>query len=369
MLFLVTDAYGATGGIAKVNRDLLGALNSSEHVDRIMVLPRLQADRVGTIPRKIDYRASASKGRLSYVTALFSAVARDRSFGTVICGHLHLLPLALAAARLCGARLLLVVHGIEAWEPSRHSLANQLVRAVDLAVAVSDVSRRRFCGWSGFPVGKTTVVPNSVDLTHFSPGPRRTDLVDRYGLQGRRVVLTLGRLAGEARAKGFDRVLDVLPSLAEEMPDVVYLIAGDGPDRARLEDKAQCLGVSDRVVFTGFVNEDEKADHYRLADAFAMPSHGEGFGIALVEAMACGVAAVASCADGSQEAVLGGALGAVVDPDDLGALQRALIRAVSSPNHVPAGLDTFSEEAFRARWHIALMSVPAVEYQKVTALA
>jgi len=91
--------------------------------------------------------------------------------------------------------------------------------------------------------------------------------------------MTFGRLAGLDRQKGFDEVLEVLTELLKSHPDLVYLIVGDGPDRQRLQAKAQALGVSAAVVFAGRIAEDEKVDHYRLADLYVMPSRGEGFGI------------------------------------------------------------------------------------------
>ena len=74
-------------------------------------------------------------------------------------------------------------------------------------------------------------------------------------------------------------------------------------------------GLSDRVVFAGFIPEAEKADHYRLADAYVMPGRGEGFGFVFLEAMACGIPVVGSRLDGSREALRQGDLGILVDPD------------------------------------------------------
>jgi hypothetical protein len=82
----------------------------------------------------------------------------------------------------------------------------------------------------------------------------------------------------------------------------------------RLEEKANSLGLSDKVVFTGRISESEKVAHYNLADAYVMPSTGEGFGIVLIEAAACGVPVVGSRVDGSREALLDGRLGHLVDP-------------------------------------------------------
>ena len=95
----------------------------------------------------------------------------------------------------------------------------------------------------------------------------------------------------------------------QEIPNIAYLIVGDGDDRQRLEAKARSRGIDDRVVFAGFIPEAEKADHYRLADAFVMPGRGEGFGFVFLEALACGIPVVGSRLDGSREALAPGGVG------------------------------------------------------------
>ena len=113
--------------------------------------------------------------------------------------------------------------------------------------------------------------------------------------------------------------------------------------------KARVLGIADRVVFAGWIDEREKADHYRLADAFVMPGRGEGFGFVFLEAMACGVPVVASTLDGSREAVREGQLGLLANPDDRAALRNAVTEALRRPKGIPPGLDYFSFERFTAR--------------------
>jgi glycosyltransferase involved in cell wall biosynthesis len=178
----------------------------------------------------------------------------------------------------------------------------------------------------------------------------------RYGLQDKTILLTVGRLAGAERYKGFDEIIELLPELATEIPNVRYLIAGDGPDQIRLASKARKLGVDDRVVFAGYVDEAEKADHYRLADAYVMPGRGEGFGIVYLEALACGIPVIASAMDASREAVRDGLLGQVVNPDEPQEIKSAIHRALQSRRHVPDGLEFFSPERFRERWHRVLES-------------
>lgn len=110
------------------------------------------------------------------------------------------------------------------------------------------------------------------------------------------------------------------------------------------------------VVFTGRIPEEEKADHYRLADAFVMAGWGEGFGIVYLEALACGVPVVASKLDASQEAILNGELGVIVDPKSATDLQNGILKAVEQPKTVPDRLNTFSFDSFQERVHKILCS-------------
>jgi glycosyltransferase involved in cell wall biosynthesis len=106
------------------------------------------------------------------------------------------------------------------------------------------------------------------------------------------------------------------------------------------------------VIFTGRVPEVEKASHYRLADAFVMPGWGEGFGIAYLEAMGCGVPVVASNLDASQEAVRNGDLGIIVNPKAPGEIQRGILAALKWDREVVSpGLEHFSKQNFETRVH------------------
>ena len=358
LLTLVTDAYGGLGGIAKFNRDLLAALCSHPAVSEVVALPRVESAEPfskDAFPTGLRYRSETAGEKGHYALAVMKALATEGGFDGVVCGHLNLLPLGALAARLKRAPLLLIIHGIDAWEPPSGGVMARLARralpSVDAFVAVSGVTKERFLGWSGLLEETGYVVANCIDASGFGPGSKRPDLLARYGLEGRTILFTLGRMSAAERYKGFDEVLEVLPAVAADVPDIAYLIAGDGDDRARLEQKAADLGVADRVVFAGYVPETEKADHYRLADAFVMPGRGEGFGIVYLEALACGVPVVASALDASREAVRDGLLGQVVDPDDADEIRVGILAALVADREVPEGLAYFSFEQFKGRWH------------------
>ena len=334
---LLTDAFGGFGGISRFNRDFLGALNLCPWVGRVYVLPRIIPERIDeTIPECVVYRRSSARGRFAFVAELLRAARREQRADLVICGHLHLLPLALLAARLQRARLALIVHGIEAWAPSTHRLANVLANRIDAFLAVSRYSAERFAKWAKVSTDQGFILPNCVDLDRFRPGERDPALMARYGLQLRKVMLTVGRLIAEEPSKGFGELIELMPRLLRELPNLCYLIVGDGSDRARLEAKVKALGLTKNVVFSGRIPEAEKVAHYNLADAFVMPSHGEGFGIALIEAAACGIPVIGSSVDGSREALLDGRLGQLLDPSKPDELARAILTVMLASPSAPA---------------------------------
>jgi asparagine synthase (glutamine-hydrolysing) len=352
ILVLLTDGFGGHGGISQYSRDLLEALCSHPEVKEVVAIPRIMPHRPGPLPNRLTWVTSGLGGKLRYLVTVATTVAKDPSFDLLLCGHLNLLPLAGALVPWVRAPRTCFIYGIDAWKPTSSSLANALTRGFGPTISISDVTLRRYRAWSGSASGRAAILPNAIHLADYAPGAKPAYLLDRYGLHGRKILLTFGRMDSFERYKGFDEVLDVLPRLLEAQPDLAYVLAGDGSDQARLIAKAQHLGLGEVVVFTGRVPEHEKADHFRLADAYAMPSRGEGFGFVVLEALACGVPVVASTQDGTREATRSGLLGRLADPDDLEGLARAILETLKAgPGIVPEGLNHFAFPAFEARTH------------------
>jgi asparagine synthase (glutamine-hydrolysing) len=356
ILVLLSDAFGGWGGIAKFNRDFLAALASHERVEEVVALPRQMPHESEPMPAGLTYVRQAAGGKCAFVLQALKAAREMKKHahcGPVftICAHINLLPAAYAARLRLSGPLALVIHGIDAWKPTPSLLANRLAAKADRVISVSEFTRDHFLSWSGVARDRVSILPNSVNPSLFGPGPKAASLLARYKLHDKKVIMTLGRLSAEERYKGFDEVLETMPKLLESMPNLAYLIAGDGLDRARLEQKARQLGLAENVVFAGRVAESEKADHYRLADAYVMPGWGEGFGIVYLEAMACGIPVVGSSIDGSREALRHGELGLLVDPHNPAQIREAIIAALSRPKTVPPGLDYFSLANFQSRVH------------------
>lgn len=351
VLVITTDAYGSHGGIGLYNRDLIDAIADCPAVSRAIVVPRRVQYAPEAIPEKVLFMDSAAASKSAFLRVA-ATVAACTPIDLVICGHINLLPVAVAVATLKRARVVLMAYGIDVWRPVSR-LSRGLLGRVAAVWSISAVTRERMEAWAHLG-SRYAILPNAIHTDRYGIAPSRPDLIARYRLDGRKVVLSLGRLASSERYKGFDEMLDELPHLIREEPRLVYVIGGDGDDLERLKAKARNLGLEDAVVFTGFVEEAEKADFYRLADAFVLAGRGEGFGFVLLEAMACGVPVVASVRDGSLEAVRGGRLGAAVDPDDGEALAAAVLAAMRQPKRVPEGLEYFSFAAFRERLYAEL---------------
>lgn len=315
ILALVTDAWGGRGGIAQYNRDLLGALAASGAA--IRVLPRHAPDAAAP-PVGVN-QAAAKAGRIAYSLAAFRA-ALAAPVDVVFCGHLYMAPLARLIAQLKGAKLVVQAHGVEAWPRPKPSQRAAL-EAADLVLSVSRHTRAAIVAWANIAPERLIVLPNTVGDA-FTPGDGSA-LRTAWGLDGKRVLLTVGRMDSRERYKGHERVIAALPSLPT---DIVFVVVGDGDDRQRLETLARAGGVADRVRFMGPQPEPAKLAAYRMADLFVMPSTGEGFGIVFLEAMACGTPALGLAVAGACDALADGELGTAVAEGDFAAALKAAFK-------------------------------------------
>jgi phosphatidyl-myo-inositol dimannoside synthase len=350
MLALVTDAFGGHGGIAQYNRDFLGALAETGAVSSITVLPR-QAPDFPVMPEGIE-QIPARPNWIGYSLAALRT-ALFRPFDLVFCGHLFLAPLAVLITRLKGAKLIVQTHGIEAWpRPSRTQRA--ALEAADLVLCVSRYTRAAVLSWAATAPERLLVVPDTVREA-FTPGDGSTQRA-ALALQGKRVLLTVGRMDSRERYKGHDRVIAAISKLVAKGHDICYVVVGEGADRIRLEALARDAGVRERVRFLGRVGLEVLVDIYRMADLFVMPSTGEGFGIAFLEAMASGTSALGLRVAGATDALGDGQLGALIAEDEL---PDAIARLLGAPKPDPHALAAaararFGRETFAAGARTAL---------------
>lgn len=357
--FLSPAAFGLNnggGGIGLYNRDVVEAMIEAFPEANITLVQRLLDEGPRHLPPRTHIVASAAGGKLRFALAVMREALTARH-DIVICAHINLLPLARVLARRNNCPLVLIVYGIDVWDPMPGQISN--LKACDAIWSISQITTDRMNAWAGLPASAYVQLPNAIRLENYAMGPKPADLVEKWGLAGKRVIMTLARLPGRDRHKGVDEMLEILPGLLIKHPDVHYVVAGDGPDRARLEAKARELGVENNSTFMGFVPEDRKADIFRLGDVFALPGRGEGFGFVFLEAAACGIPCVGSKVDGSREALRDGMLGDLIDPDHLDEIAGAVSRALAKPKEIPEGLDYFSWPHFVARLKAAVEATMA----------
>lgn len=351
ILVLTTDAFGGHGGISKYNIDLITTLSRYPDCEEVVVIPRKVLGPIGVLPQNLNYHI-VGKGKFDYIRSVINVVFKGHGFDLIVCAHINLLPLAYLCNLFIKAPLLQILYGIDVWTETDRWAVNYLASKADRYISISQITKEKFVSWSKTNKDKIDILPNAIDTGKYGPGSKPKYLIDRYGLDGKTVIMTLGRMAAEEKAKGFDQILEIMPMLDKQVPSLVYMVVGDGSDRARLEEKAKRLGLKGQVVFTGLIPEREKADHYRLADAYVMPSRLEGFGFVFLEALACGIPVVASKIDGGREALMDGKLGWLADPDNTQDIAQKILEALKhSKRQVPVELEYFSFKNFEQRCH------------------
>ncbi|NJO43955.1 MAG: glycosyltransferase family 4 protein [Cyanobacteria bacterium CRU_2_1] len=261
-------------------------------------------------------------GRLRLGWALLLYVLNHRP-QRVFCGHINLVPLVWLFCKPLGIPYTVMTHGKEVWTPLPHLLRVALQQA-DQIWTVSRYTRDRASRTNLLDPKKIRLLPCAIDGDRFTPGDKSPELVQKYDLARSRVLVTVARLWSGDIYKGVDVTIRALPGIAQAIPNVKYLVIGRGDDQPRLAKLAEELSVADRVVFAGFIPTADLIAHYRLADAYVMPSQ-EGFGIVYLEAMACGIPVLSGDADGSADPLQDGELGWRVPHRDPEAVATACI--------------------------------------------
>jgi phosphatidylinositol alpha-1,6-mannosyltransferase len=289
------------------------------------------------LPPKVVQKAPV-RGLFQYMLGAVSTAIRHGPFDYVFCAHLNYAPLAFVVARLLGIPMWLQLHGIEAWaKPSR--LVRWSAEQSSIVTSVSRHTRRMFLRWADLPPHVVRVLPNTVG-EQFRPDGDRNSMREKYGLSGKKVLLTVSRLSKQDRYKGHEEVIRCMPALRSEFENLVYAIAGDGDLRSELRQLAETLRVGGAVRFLGAVEHAELPSLYRSADVFVMPSTGEGFGIVNLEAMSCGTTVISGDSDGARDPLHDGGLGILTTDAHLRETLSDALRSAGSLFHEEKGLET-----------------------------
>ncbi len=305
---------------------------------------RFDAQQVFAIDRAMRWfpRTHSGKSRLPSVMLAACRAARRQRPDVVLCSHVITAPTGWLLKRLMGIPYVVYTHALEVMDKRYRRAISYFLRDADHIIVVSDFVQHFLVNDLGLDPSKLTKVSPGINIARFKPnGSADGDAVrSTFGLQGANVLLTVGRLAEKSAHKGHDTVIRSLPVIREHVPNVKYLIVGDGDRRERLEQMAVAAGVREDVIFAGRQPDDTLPGLYAACDIFAMPCRVieqppdvlcEGFGIAFLEANAMGRPVIGGRSGGVTDAVAHGQSGLLVDPPDEKRVAEAVITLLKDP--------------------------------------
>lgn len=333
LLFLTNEFLPIGGGVATYSFELANALNQLGY-KTIVVAARRNAQNAAfdqglnfRVVRAEEYKFGPFRHLHRFFITLKVAtsckpkllLASDWRPGLVI----------LLVSKLLGIPFAVSAYGTEVFiaGANRFSklLAGYVFKQARVVLSISHYTKELLCDF-GVDAAKVKVVTLGVDPDKWqATADEVAEIKRRYGLQGKQVILTLARLTAR---KGHDVVLPALAAVFAAYPNAIYVITGKGENEANLRQLVQQLGLTQKVIFTGFVPDKEKAALYSACDVYVLLSRQEGiqvegFGITLLEASACGRPVVAGRHGGVVDAVKDGVTGLLVEPDDVDGVAEA----------------------------------------------
>ena len=359
ILFLTLKVFSATGGIEKVCRVAGKAMYEFGLENNTPVNVFSMHGPVNAAKGNIYFPAEIFKG---YHSAKFrfvaDAVSTGRKSNTVVLSHINLLLVGWLIKKVNpSAKLILIAHGIEVWQPL-NARQKMMLKSCDEIISVSNFTAEKITAIHGVPAEKSLVLNNCIDPYLGKPESTAKDisLLKRYGFAADDIILlTLTRLSEKDRYKGYDHVLTSMATLIKENSKIKYLLAGsyDPEEKKYIDGLIETLGIGENVVLSGFIKDEELPAHFLLSDIYVMPSVKEGFGIVFVEAMYYGIPAIAGNEDGSADALLNGKLGLLLDEVTPGAITAAIRKMIAHrqqyiPDHKLL-MEHFSYETYKRK--------------------
>jgi phosphatidylinositol alpha-1,6-mannosyltransferase len=350
VLFLYLKAFSFTGGIEKFNRSFLKALHELS-VDGI-----IDADASSSYDTVTDEkyfprnRFSGFGGKRKQF--VFSSILKCFKYDVVVIGHINLAVIACIMKKLRPSlKIVVVTHGIEVWK-THNGYKKQLLEQADTILSVSRFTKEKILEFNpGIDATRIKIFPNTIDPYFKAPSVfgKPEYLLKRYNLNSNaEILITVTRLSFSEKYKGYDNTISMMKEIIAANNNVRYLICGkaDKAENDRIVSLIKENDVSNKIILTGFVKDEELIDHYLLGDVFVMPSKKEGFGIVFIEALACGLKVIAGNKDGSVDALMNGELGMLIDPDNKEEVAVAISQSLEKHDYDPVAMQKKVFDAF-----------------------
>ena len=183
------------------------------------------------------------------------------------------------------------------------------------------------------PAAKVEILNPGVDAERFIPAEKNVDIKNALGWQDRPVILTVGRLQ---KRKGQDMLIKALVTIKQDIPNVLYVIIGDGDEKSALKKLTQKLQLQDNVLFMNEISDEQMIQAYQQCDVFTLANRTvgqdiEGFGMVLVEAQACAKPVIAGDSGGTAETMIIGETGFIIDCNQPKTLSHTLLALLNDP--------------------------------------
>ena len=245
LLFIVGDV-NRIGGIEKYNRDFHSALK-----------------KTGASTVLVERWKGGVLAKISFVLRVIWQFLKERP-DIIFCGHLNFSPVCLILKKIFGTPYTLSLYGIEIIE-IHGWLKRRAVRGAGRVITISDYARGLIL--RQYPDLKEHIfmLPSAVDGSIFVIKKKNQTLIDKFGIAGRPIILSLARLSTPEH-KGQDRVLASLPYVLEKIPNAVYLVVGGGTDERVNAVLRKHPELANSVIFAGPAPDDERVDFYNLGD-------------------------------------------------------------------------------------------------------
>ena len=207
--------------------------------------------------------------------------------------------------------IIVTIHGSDAilLNGKVQNIYKFILSSCDICTVVSTAIKNQVLNL-GVVWKKTKVIPMGVDDSIFNPN-MKYNIKKSYNVEGHYLILFVGRLSEE---KGVAYLIEAMPEILKEIPNISLMIIGDGPEKNNLEELVKRLNLAKNIIFRGWIPNKDLNKVYRNADIFVLPSLREGLPVVLLEAMACGTPVVASKVGGIPDIIKNGENGFLIEP-------------------------------------------------------
>lgn len=285
----------------------------------------------------------------------------------------QILPLGLPThwlSRRLGFEYSVVLHGLDlSLSLNRPKDTKRILSDAKAIICANGYTASKVRSFDSSLSNKISIVNPGIDPNFIRNPAKVKELKDRYGLNGKKVIFGMARLV---ERKGFDKAIQAMTKISTAVDDAFLVIGGRGPDENRLKGLADELpeNIKSKMIFTGFIENDEYWAWLELCDIFIMTSRDiagdyEGFGIVYLEANLAGKPVIAGDSGGVRDAVLDNVTGLLVNPEDVDSIADAaidLLRDERLRSELGAAgnrrvVETMSAKKQAEKFHRALLNI------------